>query len=211
MIKILIADDHPIVRVGIKRIIEDAPDMQCIAEVDNGDDVLIKIRKHDIDLLLLDISMPGPGFCEIMRRLEKHKPHLRILILSTHPEEQYAIRALKAGANGYLTKDHSSDELISAIRTIHSGQTYISSTMGEHLVRNLTSNEKIQNMHDSLSEREDQILRMLGQGMRTNDIANRLSLSPKTISTYKARIFEKMNFNNTAELVIYVVDNNLGI
>lgn len=208
MIKLLIADDHALIREGLKRIIEDTPEMELVGEAVNGNEILAKLRTTLVDVLLLDISMPGPGFLEVMRRLRANTPECKILVLSAHPEEQYAIRALKAGASGYLTKNHSPDELANAIRRIHKGGKYVSQAMAERLIVDLGS-ESTKALHESLSDREYQVLCMLGEGRKINEIAALMSVSPKTVTTYRARILSKMGLKNNAELILYAVNNNL--
>ncbi len=209
MIRLIIADDHAIVREGIKRIIDDSIDMKLVGEADNGNAVISLVRDVVVDVVLLDISMPGPGFLEVMRRLCIHKTPFSILVLSIHPEKQYATRSLQAGASGYLTKNHSPKELLNAIRHIYRGGKYISPSLAEHLADNLCTNGEEKPLYEKLSDREYQILCMLGSGMKSTDIAKVLSLSPKTINTYRTRIFEKMDFKNYAQLILYVVKHGI--
>jgi two-component system, NarL family, invasion response regulator UvrY len=208
MIRLLIADDHPIVREGLKRIIMECPDIELADEAENGDDVLAKLRNNNIDVLLLDISMPGKGFLELIPRLKKKDPDLKILVLSAHSEDQYALRSLRAGANGYLTKDRSPRELAFAIRHIYAGKAYVTDSLAEILAAELSPDHK-NNKHEMLSDREFQVLRMLGAGMRIIDIAREMTLSSKTVSTYHTRVLQKMQFNNDAELIRYAVENEL--
>jgi two-component system, NarL family, invasion response regulator UvrY len=208
MINLLIADDHPVVREGLKRIIKECSDIQLVDEAVNGDDVLTMCRNNKVDVLLLDISMPGMGFLELIHRLRKKNPDLKILILSMHSEDQYALRALRAGANGYLTKDRSSEELEYAIRHIHNGNAFVSESLAEILAAELKPDHK-KNKHEVLSDREYEVLCMLASGMRIIDISNKIALSPKTVSTYHTRIFQKMQFNNDAELIRYAIKNDL--
>jgi len=208
MIRILIADDHPIVREGLKRIINSCPDMHLIGELRNGYEVFTECGQNKVDVLLLDITMPGMGFQNLIRQLRKDLPALKILVLSVHSEEHYALRSLKAGASGYLTKDRSPEELETAIRHVFKGKTYVSASLGEKLAQQLTKNSK-KGAYDELSERECQILHLLGAGKRISDIAKLLELSPKTVSTYRSRIFEKMQFNSNADLIRYAVEFDL--
>jgi len=171
---------------------------------------LAKAGTDNIDIILLDISMPGLGFMETLRRLRAIHAPFKILILSMHPEEQYAIRALKAGADGYLTKNHTPEELLVAIKQLNTGMRYISPALVGQLVDELTMGKRRSLLHEHLSTREYQILCMLGKGINTTDIGLKLSLSPKTVSTYKTRMFEKMGFKNYAELILYVSKNNLA-
>lgn len=208
MIKLIIADDHPIVREGLKRMISECSDIDLLGEAVNGDEVLVMCRDSKVDVLLLDISMPGMGFLELIPRLRKKYPDLKILVLSMHSEDMYALRALRAGANGYLTKDRSSDELAYAIRHIHKGNAYVTNSLAEIMATELNPTHK-KNRHEILSDREYEVLCMLGSGMRIVDISNKLALSPKTVSTYHTRILQKMKFNNDAELIHYAIKNEL--
>ena len=208
MIRIMIADDHPIVREGVKRILSGCTDMEFIAEVKDGYELLELCKEDNADVLLLDITMPGMGFQEIIRLLLKKNPSLKILVLSVHEEEHYALRALKSGALGYLTKDRTPEELETAIRHVQQGDTYITSSLSDRLARMLIR-EQNNNVNRELSEREYQILCMLGTGRRITDIAKELGISPKTVSTYRSRIFEKMQFKNNAELIRYAVEYDL--
>lgn len=207
-IRLLIADDHAIVREGLKRIIEEHPDMQIVGEARNGDEVLSQIKSNIIDVLLLDISMPGFEFLSAMQYLKKTYPGIRILVLSVHPEEHYAIRALRAGARGYIEKSHSMEELIRAIRQINQGQTYVTPRLTERLLLKDNSNMD-QPAYSKLSDREFQILLLICSGNTLTDIASLLSLSPKTVSTYRTRILEKMGFRNNSELIRYSIENGI--
>lgn len=208
MIRLLIADDHAIVREGLKRIAADCGDINVIDEAADAREVLEKIGREDVDVLLLDVSMPGPGFIETMRRIRSKRPKLPVLVLSVHPEEQYAIRTLKAGASGYLTKDYSAQELTKAIRRVFSGRKYVTSALAEKLATELHSNDE-RPQHELLSERELQVFVKLGCGETISEIAESLHLSPKTVSTYRTRIMEKMRFKNNAEIIRYAVNHSL--
>ncbi len=208
MIRLLIADDHPIVREGLKRILAESPDIQLAGEAVDGNEVLSLCENDDIDVLLLDISMPGPGFLEILQRLEAKHPLIRILVLSMHPEDHYAIRAIKAGAAGYLTKDHSPDELAKAVRRVYRGFRYITPSLAEDLATLLKADGATQ-LHEKLSNREYQVFHMIGSGKDTKTIAALLSLSPKTVSTYRSRIMEKMKLRSSAELIRYAIEHGL--
>jgi len=208
MIRLLIADDHPIVREGLKRILAESPDIQLAGEAVDGNEVLSLCENDDIDVLLLDISMPGPGFLEILQRLEAKHPLIRILVLSMHPEDHYAIRAIKAGAAGYLTKDHSPEELAKAVRRVYRGFRYITPTLAEDLATLLKADGATQ-PHEKLSNREYQVFHMIGSGKDTKAIASLLSLSPKTVSTYRSRIMEKMKLSSSAELIRYAIEHGL--
>lgn len=208
MIKILIADDHPIVRKGLKEIIEETPGMKVVDEVSNGQEVLEKIFKKDINVVLLDISMPGRSGLDILRDIKRQKPKLVVLVLSMHPEEQYAVQALKEGASGYLTKESAPDELLTALRKVSSGGKYVSSSLAEKLAYALEKDGE-KPPHETLSVREYEVMRMIASGKTVTEIARELFLSPKTISTYRARILEKMRMKNNAQLVRYAIKNRL--
>jgi two-component system, NarL family, invasion response regulator UvrY len=207
-IKILIADDHPIVRAGFKQVISDMPDMLVADEAGNGQEVLNLIGKKDYDLVLLDISMPGRSGLEILKDLKSEKPKLPVLILSIYPEEQYAIRALRAGASGYMTKASAPNELILAIRKISEGGKYISASLAEKLAYYLDG-DAAKPPHETLSDREYQVMLMIASGKTVTEIANELCLSVKTISTYRTHILEKMKMKNNAEITLYAVQNKL--
>jgi len=208
MIKILVADDHAIVREGLKQIIADIPDMVVADEASSGQEVLEKASKHDYDLVLLDITMPDRSGLDILKELKSQRPELHILVLSIHPEEQYAVRVLKAGASGYLTKESAPDELITAIRRTALGGKYISSSLAEKLAFDLeTGAEKP--LHQTLSDREYQVMCMLASGKTVKEIAEELLLGIKTISTYRYRILQKMQMKNNAELIRYAILNRL--
>jgi DNA-binding NarL/FixJ family response regulator len=208
MIKILIADDHAIVREGLKQILSESPDLIVIAEASSGQEVLEKISKSDLDLVVLDIAMPGRGGLDILKEIKTQRPRLPVLMLSMYPEEQYAIRVLKSGASGYLTKESAPSELVMAIRQISQGKKYISPSLAEKLAIDLEINpDKMP--HEILSDREYQVMCMIASGKTLKEIADGLSLSIKTISTYRSRILEKMNMKTNAELTHYAIKNNL--
>jgi len=208
MIKILVADDHAVVREGIKHIFSEIPDINITGEASNGQEVLENIGKQDYDLLLLDIAMPGRDGLEILKEIRMQKPKLPVLILSMFPEEQYALRALKSGASGYLTKDSIPNELVKAVRKILRGGNYVSASFSEKLLTELTSDIK-KPLHETLSDREYQIIRMIASGKTMNEIADELSLSAKTVYTYRARILEKMGMKNNMELTHYTTKHGL--
>ena len=208
MIKILIADDHAIVREGLKQIVADTSDMVVGGEAVNGQEVLEQVRKKDWDLILLDIAMPGRGGLDILKQLRSERPGLPVLMLSIYPEEQYAVRALKAGASGYLTKESAPEELIAAIRKVSQGKKYVSSSLAEKLAVYLETDTEKQ-VHEMLSDREYQVMLMIASGKTVKIIADELSLSVKTISTYRARTLEKMGMKNNAELTYYAVKQGL--
>ncbi len=208
MTRILIADDHAIFREGLKQILEDVPDMVVVDDVSRGQEVLDKIEKQDYDILLLDIAMPGLSGLETLKLLKGRKPRMRVLILSMYPEEQYAVRAIKAGAAGYITKESASEELLQAIRKISGGGRYISTSIAENLLFDLEPEED-RPIHQRLSDREYQIFCMIARGKAVGDIALELFLSVKTISTHRVHILEKMRMKNNAELTNYAIKNNL--
>lgn len=208
MIRVIIADDHKMFREGLKLILSEAPDIVVADEAGSGHEALEKIYKNEYDILLLDISMPGLSGLDVLKELKTNRAKLSILILSMYPEEQYALRAIKYGASGYITKSSAPDELIQAIRKISKGGTYISSEIAERLLFSIKDDsEKL--LHEKLSDREYQILRLLATGKTVSQIADELCLSIKTISTYRTRILEKMNMKTTAELIHYAIKHNL--
>jgi two-component system invasion response regulator UvrY len=208
MLTILIADDHPVFRRGLKQIIAEASDMVVADEATDGWEVLSKVRAGDYDVVLLDISMPGKTGIDVLSELKNEKPGLRILMLSMHPEEQYAVRALRAGASGYLTKESAPDELVAAIRKVSTGGNYVSSSLAEKLASVVQENAE-QLPHERLSDREYRVMCMIASGKTVSEIAKELSLSVKTISTYRSRILQKMKTKNNAELTRYAINNNL--
>ncbi|GAB6271016.1 MAG: response regulator transcription factor [Smithellaceae bacterium] len=207
-IRILIADDHPIVRAGFKQVLSDTPDLVVADEAGNGQEVLQYLKKKKYDVVLLDISMPGKSGLEILKELKTDYPQLPVLILSIYPEEQYAIRALRAGASGYLTKASAPNELISAIRKISAGGRYISASLAEKLATYLNA-DMTKSPHETLSDREHQVMRLIASGKTVSQIAESLNLSVKTISTYRAHVLEKMKMKNNAEITLYAVQNKL--
>lgn len=208
MIKILVADDHTIVREGLKQILADNADMVVAGEAADGQEVLEHVRKEDWDLILLDISMPGRGGIDTLKQLKVEKPKLPVLVLSMYPEDQYAIRALKAGASGYLTKVSAPEELIEAIKKVSQGGRYISKSLAESLAFHVGANSD-KPLHETLSDREYQVMVMIASGKTVSEIAKELSLSVKTISTNRARTLKKMGMKNNAELTFYAIKHGL--
>ena len=204
MIRVLLADDHGLVREGLRGILAKGADIEVAAEAANGDEVLALVRKQQFDLVLLDLSMPGLSGLALIKRLKIEKPKLRILVLSMHGETQYAARALKAGASGYLTKDTAASQLLGAIRKIAAGGVQISEAAAAQLIGAADAP-----LHDSLSDREYEVLRQIVAGRSVTEIADALNLSVKTISTHKARILQKLNLAGTAELVRYAMEHGL--
>jgi len=209
MIRLVIADDHPVVREGLKRLVSENGDMTIVAEAVDATQVLQQLRTTEADVLLLDISMPGGNFLETMRSLRAEFPHVRVLVLSVHPEEIYAIRAFKAGAFGYLTKGHSREELAEAIRAVYHGRKYITTFLADHLLQYHNPAGKA-SAHEKLTNREHQILALLGAGMRLKDIADELSLSPKTVSAHRSKLLEKLNLKTTGELIRYALEHGIS-
>lgn len=208
MIRLLIADDHPIVREGLRRIVQDAPGLEVVGEVANSDELFARLPKLPADIVLLDVTMPGPGFLEVLQRLRSEHPTVAVLVLSVHPEDQYAVRALRAGASGYLTKDHSPEELTEAIRRVHRGHKYVSPQLAERLAADLSGGGR-DVRHEVLSDREYEVLCLLGSGRTVKEIAGSLQLSPKTVSTYRTRVLEKMHATSNADLVRYAALHGL--
>lgn len=208
MIKILVVDDHTIVREGLKKILVDTPDMVVADEVSNGQEVIKKVGNNDYDLILLDISLPGRSGLDVLKQLKCTKPKLPILMLSMHPEKQYAVRSLRAGASGYLTKQSASNELIDAIRKVAQGRKYITPSLAEKLAFELVVDAR-KLPHETLSDREYQVTCMIGSGKTVKEIAETLSLSVRTISTHRAHILKKMKMKNNAQLTYYAIKNAL--
>lgn len=208
MIRLLIADDHEVVRAGLRRVVEGHADISVVAEAATGDEILAELESGPVDVLVLDISMPGPGFMKTMERIRDLPGAPPVLVLSVHAEEEWAVHALQAGAAGYLAKGRSTDELVEAVRRVHGGGRYITPSLAEQLAFRLGS-EAQGPPHAVLSDREFQVLCLLGSGKRAKQVAADLGLSPKTISTYRGRILEKLKFDRTADLVRYVTEHGL--
>lgn len=208
MINVLIADDHPVVRQGIKQILAEDSEIGELGEAKNSQEVMEQVRKGDWDVIILDITMPGRGGLDTLKEIKGEKPKLPVLILSIHPEDQYAVRALKAGAAGYLTKESAPDDLIKAIKKVNIGGKYISNSLAEKLALHLERDAQKQ-PHEGLSDREYQVLCMIASGKKVKDIVESLFLSVKTISTYRARILEKMKMKSNADLIHYAIQNRL--
>jgi DNA-binding NarL/FixJ family response regulator len=208
MIRIFIADDHTIMREGLKRILAEAKDVEVIAEAENGEQTLAHAAKGNFDLLLLDLSMPGSNGIELITKIRSRNPDLAILVLTMYEEEQYAVRTLRAGANGYLTKESAGTQLLTAIRKVAQGRPYISVEVAEQLAMNvMPSKERLP--HTDFSKREFEVFNHLVTGKPINDIAKAMHLSAKTVSTYKVRILYKMELNSVAEMVQYAVSHRL--
>jgi two-component system, NarL family, invasion response regulator UvrY len=208
MLRVLIADDHPVFRRGLKQIIDDTPDMFVADEAIDGWEALHKATTGDYDVVLLDISLPFKNGLDVLSQLKAARPALPVLMLSMHPEEQYAVRALKTGASGYLTKESAPEEMLSAIRKVSRGGKYVSASLAETLASMLNEDDE-RLPHEALSNREYQVMCLIASGKSVSEIAQELSLSVKTVSTYRARILKKLRMTNNAELIRYATKNEL--
>jgi two-component system invasion response regulator UvrY len=208
VIRILISDDHAIVREGIKQILADTKDLVAAGEATNGHEVIEHVRREDWDMVLLDLAMPGKDGLETLKEVKREKPKLPVLVLSIYPEEQYAVRALKAGASGYLTKESAPEELIAAIRRVSQGGKYISSSLAEKLASHLEVDADKPG-HETLSDREYQVMLMIASGKTVKEIADEMCLSVKTVSTYRVRALSKMGMKNNSEFTYYAVKYGL--
>jgi len=209
MIRVLVADDHPIVREGLRQIIAETADIVVADEASDGQEVLDKVGRNPYDVLLLDISMPGRHGIDALKEMRSLRPRLPVLVLSMYPEEQYGVRALKAGASGYLVKETSPDELVVAIRKVSQGGKYISSALAERLASRLGMDAS-KEAHEALSDREYQVMQLIAAGKTVTEIARSMVLSVKTVSTYRRRVLEKMQMKTNAELTHYAIDNGLA-
>jgi len=208
MIRILLADDHAIVREGVKRILSEAPGAEVVGEADTGDQALARVAELKPDLVLLDLSMPGRSGLETLREIKSRYPHTRVLVLSMHPEDQFALRLLREGAEGYMTKETAPDELVRAVEKIAAGGKYVSAALAERFVESLGEDTR-RPAHDRLSSREYEVMRLLASGKTVTEIGKQLFLSVKTVSTYRQRILEKMSLRNNSELIRYALENQL--
>lgn len=209
MIRVVIADDHRILREGLKQLLQSAPDLTVVGEAGDGHEALARVRGTDFDVLLLDMSMPGKNGMELIRQVKAERPKLRVLVLSMHEEHQYAVRSIRAGASGYLTKESAALELVAAIRKVAGGGAYISAEVAEQLA--LASMPRAEGPpHTLLSDREYQVFRRLVAGAAVTQIAGDLNLSVKTVSTHKARLMEKLGVGNQAELIHYALKHRLS-
>jgi DNA-binding NarL/FixJ family response regulator len=208
MIRVLVADDHAIVRRGLKQILTAEPDMSVVGEARDGVEALEFARKHACDVVVLDVSMPGPSGLEVLKDLKRERPKLPVLVLSIHPEDQLAIRVLKAGGAGYMTKETAPEELVKAVRRVVAGGRYVSARLAEKMAMALESDSD-KPRHETLSDREYEVMCLIASGKSVSEIAARLSLSVKTISTYRSRILEKMDLPNNAALTHYAIQNRL--
>ncbi len=208
IIKILIADDHAFLREGIKKTIGDEHDMKIIAEATNAHEALAFLQANEVDIAIMDISMPGKSGLDVLKDLKAMKKKFKILILSMHPEDRFAIRALKAGASGYLTKESAPDELVKAIRTILNGRKYVSKSLSEKLI-DIINDDFDKQPHETLSDREYEVFIKIASGKKATEIAEELSISIHTVNTYRARILEKLTAASNVELTQYAMHNNL--
>ena len=208
MIRVVIADDHQILREGLRQLLQAAGDLAVVGEAADGHAVVEQVRAHDFDVLLLDMSMPGKSGIELIRQVKAEKPRLRILVLSMHEEHQYAVRAIRAGASGYLTKESAAAQLVAAIRKVAGGGAFISAEVAERLAQEAMPHAEGP-PHATLSDREYQVFRLLVSGRSVSDIATDLHLSAKTVSTHKARLMEKLGVDNNADLVHYAIRHRL--
>lgn len=209
MIRVFLADDHPVVRKGLQRILEEQPGVTVVGEASDGDAMLAALLTLPADVLLLDVSMPGPGLVPLLQSLRTSHPTLPVLVLSVHPEDQYALRALRAGARGYLTKDHSPEELVAAVRKVYRGGRYVSATLAERLAAEFDAAGSAKAPHEDLSDREFEVLCLMGSGRSVTEVATTLGLSVKTVSTYRTRLLQKMAASSNADLVRYVATHGL--
>jgi DNA-binding NarL/FixJ family response regulator len=208
MIRVLIVDDHPVVRRGLQQILAAEPDVGSAVEAASAAELMERVRGEEWDAVVLDISLPDRNGLEVLKDVKALQPGLPVLILSMHPEDQYAVRALKAGASGYVTKESAAEELVKAVRKVVGGGRYVSPVLAEKLAMSVGADYQ-KPLHESLSDREYQVACLIASGKKIKEIAEELSLSVKTVSTYRARILEKMNMKSNAELIHYAVKNRL--
>jgi DNA-binding NarL/FixJ family response regulator len=208
MIRIVVADDHTIVREGLKQLLGATPELEVAGEAQDGHQVMQLVRELDFDVLLLDMSMPGKSGIDLIKQVHAEKPRLRVLVLSMHEEQQYAVRAIRSGASGYLTKESASAQLVSAIRKVAGGGAFISAEVAQELALGAMPNAEGP-AHAALSDREYQVFRMLASGTAVSDIAHQLNLSVKTVSTHKARLMQKMGMHNQSDLIRYAIAHKL--
>lgn len=208
MINLLLVDDHALIRKGIKQLLEDIPDIRVTGETAGGMQAINMVREQNYDLVLLDIALPDKHGMDVLKQLKSEQPDIKVIVLSMYPEDQYGVRALKAGAMGYINKQSAPEKLVGAIRHVISGKKYISEAMSEQLLNNLIGESQAL-MHQSLSNREYQTLCLMSSGKSLTEIAEVMLLSPKTVSVYRARMLEKMGFKNNAEAVHYAIAHHL--
>lgn len=206
--KAIVVDDHAVVRRGLSQILKNMQEVTSVVEAANGNELIDRLNEAEYDIVVLDISMPGKSGLDVLKEIKTIKQNIRVLILSIHPEEQYAIRALKAGAAGYITKDGAPEELVVAVQRIMEGGKYISQSLAEKLAGSYDlSSPKLP--HENLSDREFEVFKMIGSGQTVSNIAESLFLSVKTVSTYQSRIYEKTGLNSRSEITLYAIKNSL--
>lgn len=208
MISILVVDDHALIRKGLKQLLDDTEDIRVTGEAETGMQALNMARDHSYDLMLLDIALPDKNGIDVLKQLKQEQPDIKVIVLSMYPEDQYGVRSLKAGASGYLNKQSAPDQLIGAIRQVLSGKKYIGEIMAEQLLNSMIGNSE-ELMHQTLSNREYQTLCLIASGKTLGEIAESMTLSPKTVSVYRARMLEKMGFKNNAEAIHYAISYHL--
>ncbi len=208
MINVLIADDHALIREGLKKILNGEPDMTLVGEANNVVELFKQLGRLDVNIVLLDISMPGESGLDAIKELRQKHPHIPVLILSIHPEQRFAVRALRAGASGYIMKQSAVEELVQAIRKVVSGGKYVSASLAEQLATEL-DNQSGKALHETLSDREFQVLRLIAAGKKSSEIAAELSVTLSTVNTYRSRILEKMNMQSNVDLTRYAIENGL--
>jgi DNA-binding NarL/FixJ family response regulator len=208
VIRIILADDHAMVRQGIRRVLEDDSGFTVVGEASSVAELLAELLRVHADVLVLDIAMPGPGIVETLHRIKELQPRARCLVLTAYPESDYAVRVLRAGAAGYMTKDRSLEQLAEAVRRVHRGGIYVSPSLGETLAARLLGSAR-EPTHGSLSDREFEVLRGLADGMAVKQIAARMTVSPKTVTTYRTRILQKLGLRGNADLVRYAIEHRL--
>lgn len=206
--KIVIVDDHELIREGLKKVTARESDIEVMGEASNSDELFELLDKHEVDIVVLDISIPGRSGLDIITDIKIQAPNTKILMHTMHPEDRFAVQALKAGASGYITKNDTSKSLVAALRKIYDGRKYISSNLAEQLATELEMNYE-KPLHESLSTREFEVMRLMAQGNAVRDIAEILSISANTVSSYRSRILEKMRMKTNAEIIRYAVENKL--
>ncbi len=208
MINILVVDDHALIRKGLTLLLNETPDIRVIAEADSGMQAISRVRAQHFDIVLLDVSLPDKHGIDVLKQLKSEHPDIKIIVLSMYPEEQYGLRMLKAGALGYINKQSAPEQLVGAIYQVHSGKKFIGEAMAEQLLNNLIG-ESQELLHQTLSNREYQTLCLMASGKTLTEIAEAMSLSPKTISVYRGRMLEKMGLKNNAEAIQYAISRHL--
>ncbi|HCY75489.1 MAG TPA: DNA-binding response regulator [Ignavibacteriales bacterium] len=206
--KVIIVDDHELIREGLKKVTAREPDIEVVGEASNSDELFELLNKHEVDIVILDISMPGRSGIDIITDIKIQGPNTKILIHTMHPEDRFAVQSLRAGGSGYITKNNASKSLVEALRKIYDGRKYISSSLAEQLTMELERNYE-KPLHESLSSREFEVMRFIAQGKAVRDIAEILCISTNTVSSYRSRIMEKMRMKTNAEIIRYAVENNL--